>query len=347
MVARVAQLLPPQLPLDGSGTRPRRRMVSQKHPLLKSFKELMAAAGESHSGFLKPKKHLLVDVITSKESLDRAIHVANHLFLSFEKRGHEVVIVPHGQNLQRHDIDEREKGGRRNERYYSDIWSPWRPTVAFIGTVGFGVTIFELSENVEVQYHDGKYIRVSELPAKNSRRYELSSWRRSTHDLPSKRFCVQVFSPYPRVTWMRQWREKKIGEFPRKLAGLVQELEDEAANIVGLFEEGERQTEIERQRFEEEKRARAREEAERLRLKAIMESKEELSGIIEAWANAKRIEEFFAEIEWRVASLKEEQKSVIQERLMLARKMIDSTNALTWLTSWKTPEERNSELNSK
>ena len=59
------------------------------------------------------------------------------------------------------------------------------------------------------------------------------------------------------------------------------------------------------------------------------------------------IEEFFAEIEWRVASLKEEQKSVIQERLMLARKMIDSTNALTWLTSWKTPEERNSELNSK
>lgn len=57
---------------------------------------------------------------------------------------------------------------------------------------------------------------------------------------------------------MRQWRESKSGEFLRKLAGLVKEIEAEAANIVKRFEEGERQAEIERQRWEEERRGAGR-----------------------------------------------------------------------------------------
>ncbi|RQW86269.1 MAG: hypothetical protein EHM79_10080 [Geobacter sp.] len=38
---------------------------------------------------------------------------------------------------------------------------------------------------------------------------------------------------------MRQWRESKSGDFPRKLAGLIKEIEAEAANIIKRFEEGE------------------------------------------------------------------------------------------------------------
>lgn len=251
------------------------------------------------------------------------------------------MIVPYGQNMHRHVVDEREKGGHRNEQYYqTDLWSPARPTVAFIGTVAFGVTIFEMSENVEVEYQDGKYTRVSELPLKKPRRYESYSWR-STHDLPSRRLCVQVFSPYSRVSWMRQWRESKAGEFPRKLAGLVIELESEAATIVKRFEEGERQAEIERQRREEERRAQAREEAERRRLKSIKDSREELSDIIKAWAKTIRIDEFFDDVERRAANLEEDQKTAVLERLAQARKMVDTTDALKWLTSWKTPEEQN------
>lgn len=53
---------------------------------------------------------------------------------------------------------------------------------------------------------------------------------------------------------MRQWRELKSGDFLRELAGLVKEIEAEAANIVERFEEGERQAEIERQSWEEERR---------------------------------------------------------------------------------------------
>ena len=241
------------------------------------------------------------------------------LYLAFERSGHSVVFVPYGQGMQRQAVDEREKGGQRKERYYTtDLWSPARPTAAFIGTVAFGVTIYEMSENVEVEYQNGKYTRVSELPAKKSRRYESYSWR-SMHDLPSGRLCVQIYSPYHRVAWMRQWREPKAGDFPRKLAGLVKEVEAEVVNIVKRFEEGERQAEIERQRREEERRAQAREAAERRRIKAIKDSREELAEIINAWAKAKRIEVFFTDVEHRAANLEADQKAVVLERLALAR----------------------------
>ena len=78
---------------------------------------------------------MLPDIIVSKETLDRAIEVANILYLAFERRGHSVVFVPYGQGMQRQAVDEREKGGRRKEKYYTtDLWSPARPTAAFIGT---------------------------------------------------------------------------------------------------------------------------------------------------------------------------------------------------------------------
>jgi len=42
-----------------------------------------------------------------------------------------------------------------------------------------------------------------------------------------------------------------------------------------------------------------------------------------------------------ITVLEDAEKTAVLERLVLARKMVDSTDALKWLTSWKTPEERN------
>ena len=39
-------------------------------------------------------------------------------------------------------------------------------------------------------------------------------------------------------------------------------------------------------------------------------------------------------------NFEENQKAAVLERLELARSMIDITDALEWLASWKTPEER-------
>jgi GTP1/Obg family GTP-binding protein len=145
---------------------------------------------------------------------------------------------------------------------------------------------------------------------------------------------------------------KKAGDFSDKLPGIIRELEIASAAIAKQVEEAEhkaeiqrkqyeQQCEIERQRREEERRRQALEEAERRRVKAIKDSHDELSDIIKAWAKAKRFEEFFADVERRTVDLEDEDKAAVLERLTLARKMVDNTDALKWLTSWKTPEERN------
>jgi hypothetical protein len=263
--------------------------------------------------------------------------VANELFLLFEERGHAVAFERQGLSLRRYAVDERVKGGR--DRHYSDLWGPARNTIVTIGTVLIGLTIFEMSENVEVKYQDGKYVRVSDLPARKPRRHESYSWT-SMHDLPSGRLCVQAYSPYHRADWKRQWRETKAGDFPGKLSAIVKELKREAAIIAQLVEEGERKAEIERQEWEAKQIIWRREEEERRRIKAIKDSREELSEIIKGWAKAKRIEEFFAAAERGAADLGDDEKAMILERLKLAREMVGSTDALLWLRSWKAPDER-------
>jgi hypothetical protein len=335
--ARRAKLPLPKPPRQKKSIRRDRRELPERHPMLQGAQHYLDEARETSSGFLKPSKRLMVDVITSKQTSSRAMDVANELFLLFEERGLRVTFVPSGQVLRRVAVDEREKSGRDN--HYSDLWWPSRATIVFVGTVAIGLTVFEMSENVEVKYQNGKYTRVSELPVKKTKRYESHSWT-SMHDLPSGRLCIQAYSPYPRAEWKRQWRESKAGDFPGRLSAIVKELKREAATIAQLVEEGERQAEIERQKWEAQQIVWRREEAERMRIKAHKDSREELSQIIKAWAEAKKIEDFFTDIERRATNLEEDQKAAILERLDLARKMVDSTNALKWLVSWKTPDER-------
>jgi hypothetical protein len=65
-----------------------------------------------------------------------------------------------------------------------------------------------------------------------------------------------------------------------------------------------------------------------------------LSSIIRAWAETKRIEEFFADAERLAADLSDDEKGIVLERLKLAREMVGGTDALEWLRSWRAPDER-------
>lgn len=335
--ARRAKLPPPKPPQRKKRKHRDRSELPERHPLLQGAQQYFNEAREASNGYLRPSKRLMVDVIASKQTCSRALDVANELFLLFEERGHTVAFERQGLSLRRYSVDEREKGGR--DRNYSELWSPSRDTIVSIGTVLIGLTIFEMSENVEVKYQDGKYTRVSDLPVKKPKRYESYSWT-SMHDLPSGRLCVQAYSPYQRANWVRQWRENNAGDFPGKLSAIVKELKREAATIAGLVEEGERKAEIERQEWEAKQVIWRREEEERRRIKAIKDSREELSEIIKAWAKAKRIEEFFADAERQAADLDDDEKAIVLERLKLARKMVDTTDALQWLRSWRAPHER-------
>lgn len=335
--ARRAKLPPPKPPRRKTTKHRSRNELPERHPLIQDTQRYFDEGRETSSGYFRPNKRLMVDVIASKQTCSRALDVANELYLLFKERGHQVAFERRGLNLRRYAVDEREKGGR--DHHYSDLWSPARNTIVSIGTVLIGLTVFEMSENVEVKYQDGKYTRVSELPVKKPRRYESYSWT-SMHDLPSGRLCIQAYSPYHRADWKRQWRETKAGDFPGKLSAIVKELKREAATIAQLVEEGERKAEIERQQWEAKQIIWRREEEERRRIKAIKDSREELSEIINAWAEVKKIEEFFADAERRATDLSDAEKGMVLERLKLAYEMVGSTDALQWLRSWKAPDER-------
>lgn len=320
------------------------------HPLLEGFQERLHEGSESYfNPYIRPIKRLLPDIITSKKLASHTIEVANELYLGLETHGHQVKFSPHSQPLWRRAIDEREqvRGGHHD----SHLWYPSRPTVVFIGTVAIGLTVYEMTEYVEVRHIDGEYVKVTDLTPQQLKRAARSySWT-STQDMPSGRLCIQAYSPYQRTEWRRQWQERKAGDFPGKLSAIIKELETASASIAKQVEEAEhkaeierqqreQQREIERQRWEAEKAQQAREDAERRRIKAEKDSREELASIINAWAKAKSIEEFFADAERRAAGLGDDEKAVILERLKLARQMVGSTDALQWLRSWKAPEER-------
>ncbi|WP_224984220.1 hypothetical protein [Geomonas agri] len=336
---RVAQFPPPTVAQVNVAKRLRGKQLPDRHPILMGAKEIIVEANETCSGLLSPRKRILPDIISSKATLDRALDVANALYLFLEKRGHRVVMEPYGQNFKHHTVEERE-GGRRGQYEYSDVWRPSRATLVFIGDVAFGLTLFETTERVEAEYKDGKYFRITELPAKKRSRYTSSHSWRTEQDLTSGRLCLQVYSPYQRVAWLRQWREAKPGDFPRKLVGVVKDLETEVKTIVELFKEGERKAEIERQKWQAERLESQRREAERQRLQAIEQSHSELLQIIKAWGEVKRIEAFFEEAESEIVRSGDENREQLLERLGKARELVGSVRALEQLAGWMTPEER-------
>jgi hypothetical protein len=335
---RVPRALP-KAPAAAPAKRPRLRGERpSRHALLVGAREHFDNVRESDRGYLRPFKKLLVDVFVSKDTLSRALEAANTLFLALEDRGHHVVFAPSNGPYRRPDVDPREEAGRA--QYISGSWTPARPTVVFVGTVAIGLTFFELSEEVEVQWVDSKYVRVAPLPAPKRRGPAPAPVWTHKQDMPSGRLCLRASSPYPGTSWERLWREANAGDLPGKFAAIVKELERDAAPIAKLVEEAERQAELERQRWEVQQREWRREEAERQRVQAIKESREQLFAIIDAWGVAKRIEAFFDDAERRSANLGNEDRGALVDRLHRARELLGGVDALQRFRSWKAPEER-------
>ncbi|WP_248114024.1 hypothetical protein [Ralstonia pseudosolanacearum] len=289
-------------------------------------------------GYLKPRKRLLVDIVATKTGLDKALSFGNELFLALEDDGYRVVIAPHGERLTRRDFDEREVP--RKDHSYRDRWSPGRSTVVYIGTVAIGLTIIEMSEEVEVRYVNGEYVRLSEyVPPKRGRYVPDHGWT-SKQDLPSGRLCLQAYSPYWRAEWSRQWRETPSRDITSLIPAIVKELRQTASEVARLAEEGERQAELERQRWEAQREQWRREEEEKRAAKALKDSTEELLQIIDGWAQSRRLADFFSDAKLRLEGLNADEQNEMLERLKRAQELVGSVDALERFRSWKAPEER-------
>ncbi|HEX3854260.1 MAG TPA: hypothetical protein VHW01_25025, partial [Polyangiaceae bacterium] len=248
--------------------------------------------------YLRPYKRNLVDVLCSKDALHGALDAASALFLGLERRGHRVILAPSDARYSRMRLSHRE-GEKRvsDEDYrYGGRGGPAKPTLAFIDTVAIGLTVFELSEYVEVRYVGGesKYLRVGS-PEERKLPRRPNEWT-TQQWLVSGRLGVHAYAPYHAIRWERYWRENKPGELLPMFATITKELEGQAPAIVALLEKEARDAEERGRKWEIERREMERKEDERRRVEREAQREKEIVGTISNWRLARDVREYVAEI---------------------------------------------------
>ncbi len=329
---------------------PRPRPVSKRVRISKSRVHNLVADAKEHfqnsrpvdeGDYLRPFKKLLVDVTASEACLDKALDLANDLFNAFESVGHRVVIAPKDEPIRRAEIGEREVRKQQRDRYHhSGLWSPYRPTVVYVGSLPVGLAVVEMSEEVVLRYVHGKYIRDADyIPPKTANRYADHTWT-TTKDLPSGRFRIVAYSPFWRVDWSVDWQETRKSSLRPRLKSIVKTVESSAVDLVASLDEADKKAEAERLEWEAAAERRKREEDRRCVEQSVQDSQQHLGEIIQQWANVMNVERFLPGVEKRIIELPENEKGPMLERLKLARDFLGAQDPLDFFQSWKTPEER-------
>lgn len=276
------------------------------HPLVTEARPQFEGATVLSSSLLRPSKRALADLVVSTATLPRALKLANELFLTLEDRGYRVVLAPRDQKLRRIAVSE-------SDWYdWQKPWWPDRPTVVFVGTVAFGLTIYE----------------VRERKAPNNRAFL------------SGKLCIRAYSPYGVASWQREWIEEKVGDLAPQAGTITQVLASEASTLVKLVQEGELEAEKQRREIEAQLRELERQEKDRRLAERRKASKDSLLNVIDTWAEAKRIEEFFTDAERRLQALPQEDRKRLSDRLSKARELLGTLDALERFQQWKAPDER-------
>lgn len=337
-----------QAPRPTAPSKPRAKKPLQPvtgiHGLVRGAKAHFQAGRKVEEGqHLKPHKKLLLDVTASMTGLDKALAFANDLFNALESAGHRVVLSPQDEPFYRESIDEHEQPSKRQQQNhygYNRLWSPYRPTVVYVGTVAIGLAVIEMSESVEMRYVNGKYIRESEYkPPKISRRYVDHTWT-TTKELPCGRLRLVLYAPYRSVSWSMHFQETKSKTLTQEIPDIVKAVEDAEPVLVEKLQEAQRKAEIWRlERIAEEERRRQEEDRRRIQ-QSKKDSHAQLLQVIQSWSDVMNLENFFAGVQNMAATLPESERDAVVERLKLAREFVGTQNPLDFFASWKTPTER-------
>ena len=148
--------------------------LPRRHPLLLGIEEHFKKVRESENGYLRPTKRSMADLIVSRTGIAHAIGFANQFYLALMKEGLAVGLSDPTTHMNRESVDHREKASTRY--LHPSLWQPQRPTVVYIGTIVFGLTIYEISEYVEVKHVDKEYVRLSSLPTSQRRSPYHDGW---------------------------------------------------------------------------------------------------------------------------------------------------------------------------
>lgn len=308
--------------------------LPRRHPLLLSIEEHFKKVRESENGYLRPTKRSMADLIVSRTGIAHAVGFANQLYLALMKEGLTVALSDPATHMNRETVDHREKASTRY--IHPSLWQPQRPTVVYIGTIVFGLTIYEISEYVEVKHVDKEYVRLSSLPA-SQRRSPYRDGRVLSADMPSGRLCLQVYSPYYRADWIHRWSEDKPGDLVSKIPSIVKLLIAEAPELAKKVEVERERWELERQKHQLEVAEWQRKEEEKRQLKVVQDSRDRLEAVIQTWAKVNSIQAFFDDIERSAHTLGDEERKVVMERLAKAKELIGDLDALKHFNGWEPP----------
>lgn len=310
-------------------------VLPRRHPLLVDIEEHFKKAQETDEGYLRPSKRSMADLIVSRSSVNHAVDFANQLYLALMGKGFAVALSDPSVRLGRASVDHREQESKRY--VHPALWRPQRPTVVYIGTVVFGLSIYEISEYVHVKRPDKKYIRVTDLPATKRRSDYRDGWMMSA-DMPTGRLCLQAYSPYYGVDWVQRWAENKPGDLVSKIPSIVKSLKAEAPIIADKVEVERVRREQERHRHELQMEEWRRKDVEKRRLKAIQDSRDQLETVIQTWAKVNSIRSFFDDIALSARRLGPEQRQTVLDRLEKAKELIGDLDALKHFAEWNPPE---------
>lgn len=311
---------------------------SGQHELLIGVKPHFLKSRKSEVGLLRPFKRLLVDIVTSEKQLDLVLSAVSDLFLALEAKGHRVTLAPTGTGMRRAPFEESEVPSRNH--FQHGRWSPDRLTVVYIGDVPIGLTIFEMTEEIEVMYVRGTYIPVRELSPTQLRQYQGPMHWKTKQSRVSGRFCVQAYCPHHRVAWTKQWRIESAKEISSFAPRILQELLKTAPVLTNQIAEAEAHALVQRREWEDERRRQLEEYERAQQAKARQEAENDLLAAIDAWDRTRRVQEWFAVVEREAMDLPEADRQEILGRLEQAKALISGGDALDLLKVWKTPGER-------
>ncbi|WP_232965862.1 hypothetical protein [Pseudomonas palleroniana] len=298
----------------------------------------------ARDGYLKPAKRNLPDLVVTAHSLRRAASFLQKLSAHFRDANGRISVACSEMGYERKAFG-HEEGRLKRSVFETNLWSPGRPTLVFIGEVAIGLSIYEQTIEKEVVYLDGRYVSVKEAqeikPGLWNRRAK-TLYHRSVQRVASERLCLRAYSPYSLVAWECTWTED-TGSLVKQCGDIVTYLVERATTLALEVEKADQQIAEQRKRWEAE-RLIALSNYERSQvIRAREESLTNLMEIIEAWSHDRKLQEFFDEVATRSVDMNSHDRARLTQKIHEARDLLSSSDSVEALLSWVPPPPKPTE----
>ncbi|UAN63374.1 hypothetical protein [Serratia sp. JSRIV006] len=325
-------------PASAVVTRKQAPVTGNGYGLINDLKTYLPASSVTDDGYYKPTKKKLLDLNVSDTGFDSAIEFLSRFFDALGKKGYRVTLDLQEERLLRADIDIKEDPKEGGYRWHN-LWRPYTPSIICIGNMYFAFNLAEMTEYVPAKKVKNRYVRDE----------KMVRWMRgnsglfphvSKNTLPTGRFLLQLYSPYPSAKWLLQFRQTKQCGLISQIPKMISAMQEAVPLISKQLEQARIEAEEWRIRCEREHAIYLEKKRIEQEEQAYSASRTELKSIMAQWTEDKRLEQFFHQAESDALTLDEQQKVEVMERLQLARQFLSEDTAVERLLKWKTPKER-------